>query len=249
MKALISKEMDSAQPYFWAVVVLLFTDIVHLVFFHPLEASPSVQLEVDASGWLILGGALIFWASHASIDRELRGEHFEFLDGLPTSRAHIFAAKLVSMGLLVAAVSAAFFLRGAIWWSTFTTNDAPSIAPTAVWLLPRFTLALAALGSLGLVTGWLGSTGLVLALFSLFVVEVAATLSPGWQRVALSSLVHRRPDDIKVSLPFGPQVAPRPSAALPGFSVTGAHPAPSEAARPATQIAADLIDGIWTAVH
>jgi len=65
----------------------------------------------------------------------------------------------------------------------------------------------------------------------------------------IEGLVHRRPDDIKVSLPLGPQVAPRPSAALSGFSVTGAHPAPSEAARPATQVAADPMDGTWTAVH
>jgi len=54
---------------------------------------------------------------------------------------------------------------------------------------------------------------------------------------------------VTVSLPFGSQVAPRPAAALSGFSVTGAHAAPSETERPATQVAADPIGATWKAVH
>jgi WD40 repeat protein len=189
LRALIFKELASAWPYFATVVVLFVTDIFALAFVDPFEVAPAERLEVDALGWLAVAGALVFWSAHSSIDHEVRGEHLELLDGLPTSREVIFAAKSVATGLLVATVAAAFVGREIIWWSTVAVDGGPSISSSAAWLMPRFVLALAALGSLGLFTGWLGSTGFALAIIALFAVEFLAAVSPGWQHFALSSLV------------------------------------------------------------
>ena len=109
MTAMLYKEMLSARPQLWTVLVIGVVLIVSDLLGTDGLSGVSGLLTVGVDGWMLLTGALAFALGHAQIGPEVSRGHVELLDGLPVNRGQVYVAKLVaglSTLLLLVAVSA-----------------------------------------------------------------------------------------------------------------------------------------------
>ncbi len=175
--ALVRKEIDGVQPYWFAVLAALFFLLLANLL-EPMAGRPfSAVLGTGADDWGFLCGLLAFSLAHTLVAVEYTDGHIEFLDGLPVSRWMVFAAKVVAVGAPLAVLIVG--TCGLQWGLAMLLGTPFAVDPTPTVLVfgLRFTAVLVAYAGMGLLASWAGGLGwgvLVLLVFAMLTVSIAA---------------------------------------------------------------------------
>lgn len=131
--------------------------------------------ELVAEGFELIGALsalLAFWLAHARLASEHRGDHLEFLDGLPVSRGGVALAKLAAL-LAPLVTSWALGVGGRAWAVGDATGLPPENPGEWIWVWGAFYGALVwAFFGLGCLGSWVGG----LAWGALFILVLGAAL-------------------------------------------------------------------------
>lgn len=155
MRALLAKELGALMPYSLAFGALLLVNGVSMLWNpDPSYVGFGTQLsdgQAECATTWILG----FLVGHALVAHELRDGYVEFLDGLPTTRTRVFAAKVLAGALLMSLLVAASMTEDLVtaWLAPPPSALSPTRALLTVHALMLGT-ALAGLGT-GLLLSWL----------------------------------------------------------------------------------------------
>lgn len=185
MKPLFYKELLALRPYLWAMVVLAAVLMASDLVSESLLNGPAQALVHDMDGWLVLSGTLVFAFAHASIAPEVRLGHVQFLDALPITRKHVYAAK-VGAGLCVLTII--LLISGALKliaiWGAIDQNTGP-VGPVLLTLFIHQAAGLVAFYGMGVLLSWLGGLGWALLLLGYTVLFVAAESSAALRPLSL----------------------------------------------------------------
>ena len=173
MRPMLFKEFLAARPQLVSIavigVVLLVSDLVGTA---ALEGMAGL-VAAGSEGLLLFAGGLAFALGHGQIGPEVTQGHVEFLDGLPVTRARIFAVKvfvgLMTVILLVAAAASAKLLVTEWAWGA-------SALETLSTVFAALAVGVFAFYASGLLFSWFGGFGWAMLAVGLTVTMIVAEL-------------------------------------------------------------------------
>lgn len=188
MRALIAKELYQLRGFFTLIGVLALLAAATTCFEVVAPAlSPASDVARALQSSAVFNGVIILAAALRSVPEELRGGQIAFLDALPIGRHHLFAAKLVAMLALIAALIGVDTSIVALELSLAGPAVGDEAATMASVALIEVVVCFAAAG-LGFLLSWAGTLGWFVAGTGLMILEVARRFQPGVREISLAAI-------------------------------------------------------------
>ncbi|MEM7675146.1 MAG: hypothetical protein AAF449_03985, partial [Myxococcota bacterium] len=156
MAPLLYKEFLAVRPQLVSIAVIAIVLFVDAMLGADALHGVASLLTVGMEGLLLLTGGLAFALGHAQVGPEIARSHVELLDGLPTTRVRVFAAKLVmgltAVGALAIAIALVLLATTQLTWGRSDLDT--------LWVIVASMLAgLFSFYATGLLFSWLGGFG------------------------------------------------------------------------------------------